>query len=77
MRKLGEAFYGRVKSYEAAFAVLPERGDLEALLKRTALEGIDESAVPALADYVLVQRAALAKAPLAGLLEGQAAWAAR
>ena len=25
MRKLGEAFYGRVKSYEAAFAALPRR----------------------------------------------------
>jgi cytochrome b pre-mRNA-processing protein 3 len=76
MRKLGEAFYGRVKSYEAAFAVLPERAELEALLGRTALDGVEAAAVPALADYVLAQRAALAKAPLAGLLEGQAAWAA-
>src|SRR5215208_769419 len=35
MRRLGEAFYGRVKSFEAAFADLPDRTGLEALLTRT------------------------------------------
>ena len=76
MRKLGEAFYGRVKSYEAAFAALPARGELEALLARTALEGVRGSPARKLADYVLAQREALAAAPLSALIEGQAAWAA-
>jgi len=76
MRKLGEAFYGRVKSYEAAFAALPARGELEALIARTALEGVRGSPARKLADYVLAQREALAAAPLSALIEGQAAWAA-
>jgi cytochrome b pre-mRNA-processing protein 3 len=52
MRKLGEAFYGRVHSYEAALAALPDRAVLEALLARTVFAGVEEPKVPALADYV-------------------------
>lgn len=76
MRKLGEAFYGRVKSYEAAFAALPQTDHLEALLGRTvyAQGGAEHRAE--LAKYVLRQREALAGQPLDRLLEGKAEWAA-
>lgn len=76
MRKLGEAFYGRGKSYEAAFAALPDPGPLEALIARTVYAETDAAPAPKLAAYVLAQRAVLAKEPLARLLVGEANWAA-
>jgi cytochrome b pre-mRNA-processing protein 3 len=75
MRRLGEAFYGRVKNYEAAFAALPDAGALEALLGRTVYEGVEEPPVAGLAAYVQAQRAALAAEPLDALIAGQTAWA--
>ncbi len=76
MRKLGEAFYGRVKSYEAAFKTLPESAELEALLARTvyAQGGVDH--VGRLAAYVVAQRASLAAQGLDGLLSGDVIWSA-
>ncbi len=74
MRKLGEAFYGRVKSYETAFGSLPETGALNALLVRTVYAEADSGAAPQLVDYVLAQRAALAEQPLDRLLAGDVAW---
>jgi cytochrome b pre-mRNA-processing protein 3 len=76
MRKLGEAFYGRAKSYEAAFADLPDRARLEALLCRTVYAEADAGAASRLADHVTARRAALADQPLAALLAGQATWGA-
>jgi cytochrome b pre-mRNA-processing protein 3 len=76
MRKLGEAFYGRVKSYETAFAALPDHQALGALLARTVYDGADPTRAADLAAYVLAQRATLAAQPLDGLLDGQAWWAA-
>lgn len=76
MRKLGEAFYGRVKSYEAAFRALPETAELEALLARTVYaEGKAEHA-PKLAAYATAQRTALMAQPLEKLLAGEVAWSA-
>lgn len=77
MRKLGEAFYGRARSYEAALAALPDRGPLEALLARTVYAEAADPPVAALADYLLAQRAALAGQPLETLLAGELAWAER
>lgn len=74
MRKLGEAFYGRVKSYEAAFQALPDVEPLTALLARTVYTGVDASQAPALAAYVLAQREQMARQPLEPLLGGQVAW---
>ena len=74
MRKLGEAFYGRAKSYLEALAALPDRGLLEAVLARTVYEGAPSARAPAMADYLLGQRQALADQPLETLLEGQVAW---
>jgi cytochrome b pre-mRNA-processing protein 3 len=76
MRKLGEAWYGRVTSYEAAIAALPDRTPLEGLIGRTVFAGEGGSRAGALADYVLTQRAHLAGQPIEALLAGRATWAA-
>jgi len=75
MRKLGEAFYGRVKSYEAAFETLPDAEGLQALLGRTVYAGYDITQAPRLSRYVLAERDGLAAQPLARLLEGRVTWA--
>jgi len=77
MRRLGEAFYGRVKSYLAAIAALPDQASLTALLGRTVYDGADAAKAPALVGYVLAQRTALAAQPLAALLAGEVTWASR
>lgn len=74
MRRLGEAFYGRGKSYDAAFAALPDTEPLEALLTRTVYAEAPETPVEGLRDYILTQRAALADQPLGPLLAGHATW---
>lgn len=74
MRKLGEAFYGRAKSYEAAFAALPDEAPLEALLGRTVYAEAADAPVARLARYVLDQKEALARADLEGLLAGNVTW---
>ena len=74
MRKLGEAFYGRGKSYEAAFAVLPDEAPLQALIARTVYAGADPAQAPRLTAYVLAQRAALAQQPLEALCAGEVVW---
>ena len=74
MRKLGEAFYGRVKSYETAFDSLPDTVALNALLVRTVYAEAESAAAPKLVDYVVAQRAALAEQPLDRLLTGDVVW---
>ncbi len=75
MKKLGQAFYGRVKSYTDAFEQLPERAPLEALIGRTVLEGSSKPEPQVLADYVLATREALAAQSEDALLSGAVAWA--
>lgn len=75
MRKLGEAFYGRARSYESALATLPDTADLEALLVRTVYAEADAAPAPRLASYVLKQRAALADASIDSLAAGSVPWA--
>jgi cytochrome b pre-mRNA-processing protein 3 len=76
MRKLGEAFYGRAKSYETAFSALPDLAELTALLARTVYAEADgEGRAPRLADYVVTQRAALATQDLQSLMGGEVQWA--
>jgi cytochrome b pre-mRNA-processing protein 3 len=74
MRKLGEAFYGRGKSYDAALAALPDRGPLVDLLARTVYEGGDTAKATQLADYLLAQRTALATQDTDRLLAGEVHW---
>ena len=76
MRKLGEAFYGRCKSYEAAFQALPDAGPLQALLIRTVYAEAEAAPAPRLTAYVLAQRAKLADQALDRLLRGEVDWAA-
>jgi cytochrome b pre-mRNA-processing protein 3 len=74
MRKLGEAIYGRVKSYDEAFTDLSDERVLKAVVARTIYaDEADERAAP-LADYVRRSLAALTAQPLETLLEGAPAW---
>ena len=73
MRKLGEAFYGRAKAYQAAL----EGGDhagLAALIGRTVYVDQDDAAVDRLADYVQRSTALLATQALEDILTAQLAW---
>jgi cytochrome b pre-mRNA-processing protein 3 len=74
MRKLGEAFYGRAKSYEAAFAALPDDGPLQALIVRTVYDEADVAPAPRLTAYVLAQRGALAEQTGERLMAGDVDW---
>jgi cytochrome b pre-mRNA-processing protein 3 len=74
MRKLGEALFGRARSYEAAFQALPATGLLEALLVRTIYAQTDAAGSGRLVDYVLGQRERLAVQDLERLLAGEVDW---
>jgi cytochrome b pre-mRNA-processing protein 3 len=76
MRRLGEAFYGRGKSYDAAVAALPDATPLTGLLARTVYEGVDATRAPQLAAYLLTIRDGLAAEPLERLLAGEVQWGA-
>jgi cytochrome b pre-mRNA-processing protein 3 len=73
MRRLGEAFYGRVKSYDEAIDALPDQGPLTAVLGRTVLMGDVLRAGP-FVDYALAATAALDAQPLDQLLQGEPTW---
>ena len=71
MKKLGRAFYGRVKIYDEALTA----GDSEAvagLVSRTVLDGKGDAGP--LADYIIDQAGALGAEPLDGLLAGKVNW---
>ena len=74
MRKLGEALYGRAKSYDTAFQALPATGLLDALLVRTIYAEAEAANARPLVDYVLGQRAHLAGLDLDRLLAGEVDW---
>lgn len=76
MRKLGEAFYGRVKSYEGALARLPDETELTAVIGRTVYADAADPPSPAMVAYVLRQREALSAQSPAQLAAGTVAWAA-
>ncbi len=70
MRKLGEAFYGRARSYDEALSPPVDRAALEALLGRTVYEGRAEAPVSPLADYVVSALSRLEQTPLEDILAG-------
>jgi cytochrome b pre-mRNA-processing protein 3 len=74
MRKLGEAFYGRIKNYDEAFAALPDAAPLAAMIGRTVL--MDEAGAERwpLTDYAAAAMARLEAEPLDTLLRGDAPW---
>lgn len=72
MRKLGEAFYGRVRSYDEAFDTLPDTTPLRTLIARTACaEGGDAEALTL---YVSTALADFAAESDTALLEGRVRW---
>ncbi len=73
MRRLGEAFYGRAKSYDEALEALPDTTLLNAVIARTVLAG-GESGPGPLVDYAVRAAGRLAEQPLEALLEGRAQW---
>jgi cytochrome b pre-mRNA-processing protein 3 len=73
MRRLGEAFYGRAKAYDAALAGR-DRSALEGLLARTVFEGAEAAPSDALTDYVFASADSLAAQPLAAILEARPNW---
>ena len=75
MRKLGEAIYGRVKTFDEALAD-SDGAALEAMIVRTVYADAPGAAAIAVAAYVRHAVAALAAQPLEGLLEGRPAWPA-
>lgn len=76
MRRLGEAFYGRVKSYEAALAALPDQSALSALIGRTVYAESETADPSGLVSYVLRQRENLAAQDLQPILAGDVDWVA-
>lgn len=76
MRKLGEALYGRAKSYETAFQALPATLLLHALLLRTVYAENEAPHAGQLVAYVVGQRAHLAAQDLDRLLAGEIDWKA-
>jgi len=73
VKKLGQAFYGRLKAYEAAVADLPDQTALVEVLGRTVLEGRPETAGD-LAAYVVAARETLAGQAADRLLAGDVRW---
>jgi cytochrome b pre-mRNA-processing protein 3 len=76
MKRLGQAFYGRVQSYEAALAALPELDELQALISRTVLADAESGDARALAAYAAEASRLLAAQPLDSLLQGRLDWPA-
>ncbi len=69
MKKLAGAFYGRLRAYEGAFAVLPDKTDLTALIGRTLFDQADDARAAPLAVYVVAARQSLAAQSLESLTE--------
>jgi cytochrome b pre-mRNA-processing protein 3 len=74
MRRLGEAFYGRVRNYDEAFAALPDAAPLAAIIGRTVLMGAAGAEAGPLVDYATAAMARLQAEPLDTLLQGDAPW---
>ena len=74
MKKLGEAFYGRLKAYEDAIEALPGLEALQTLLSRTAFEERPGHDLEALAGYVARAAAGLEGQDLQDLLQGRVSW---
>jgi cytochrome b pre-mRNA-processing protein 3 len=72
MRKLGEAFYGRVKSYDEALSALPDTAALHTLIARTVCaDGGDAEGVTRYAAHGVARLAGLSDADV---LSGKIEW---
>lgn len=73
VKKLGQAFYGRLEAYDAALSTAAGQGDLEAALARNVLDRPDDPGLAAgLAAYVRRQAKALDLADLDAFLASRA-----
>jgi cytochrome b pre-mRNA-processing protein 3 len=77
MRRIGEALYGRLMNYEAAFTGQEGADSLETILSRTVYDGVVDPPLAGMAAYVLRQRAHLAEVKLQDLLAGTMTWAVK
>lgn len=73
MRRLGEAFYGRAKAYQAALAE-EDASALEALIGRTIYADVPDAPRAQLLAYVQRSVAALAKTPAEDVLAARLTW---
>lgn len=73
MRKLGEAFYGRVRSYDEALDAMPDARALEALIGRTVYDE-DDSRADALTRYAVSALNSLSAQPDEDVLSGRVFW---
>ena len=74
MRRLGEAFYGRVKNYDEAFAALPDTAALTAVISRTVLMGEAAAQAAPFVAYATAAMAGMDAQPLETLLQGDVSW---
>ncbi len=74
MRKLGEAFYGRMRAIDDALALAPQTAVLAELMERTVLLQGPKQGAAALAAYAVRAADSLDRQPLEALLGGAAEW---
>jgi len=74
MRRLGEAFYGRVKNYDEAFAALPDTAPLAALIGRTVLMAVTAADAAPFVAYATAAMVGMDAQPLETLLQGDVSW---
>ncbi|HEY1749810.1 MAG TPA: ubiquinol-cytochrome C chaperone family protein [Caulobacteraceae bacterium] len=74
MRRLGEAFYGRGKSLDAALAALPDEAPLADFIARTVFSSAPGAKPRPLAGRLLRLRSDLAQTPVETLLAGALPW---
>ena len=72
MRKLGEAFYGRAKSYDSALA--GPGSDLQALVARTLYADNPEGPIAAMVDYIERAKAGLSAQPIEAVMAADLTW---
>jgi len=73
VKALVEAFYGRAKALQEAFAALPSTLEVTTVIARTVFEGGAGDA-EALARYLVAVRDRLSRQPLETFLAGQVVW---
>jgi cytochrome b pre-mRNA-processing protein 3 len=69
MRKLGEAFYGRIKAYDSALLALPDQSELEAVVGRTLYADVKDAPVGLICQYAVAGVAGLSDQDITGALD--------
>jgi len=74
MRKLGEAVYGRIKSYDRALAEGADPAELAVVIRRTVLRDQEGPGAEMLAAYVRRVEADIAAQTLSNILQAELNW---